>query len=175
MEAIAEKRVSINEQIRAATVRLIGVDGAQLGIVPLKQAIETARVDGLDLVEVSGGSVPPVCRIMDYGRFKYQQAKKVQEARRKSAQVSIKEVKIRPKTEEHDLGVKLRQARTFLEQGNRLKLSMMFRGREMAYAERAKAKLVWFTEQLADLAQVEGTPKLEGRHLTLVMTPKGGG
>jgi len=112
---------------------------------------------------------------MDYGRYKYLQAKKTQEARRKSAQVSLKEVKIRPKTEEHDLNVKLRKAREFLEAGNRLKVSMMFRGREMAYTDRGRDLLVQFAEQLQDLGQVEMMPRQEGRNMFLVMAPKSGG
>jgi translation initiation factor IF-3 len=129
----------------------------------------------MDLVEVAPGSSPPVCRIMDYGRYKYMQAKKTQEARRKSAQVSLKEVKIRPKTEEHDLNVKLRKAREFLEAGNRLKVSMMFRGREMAYTDRGRELLVQFAEQLDDLGQVEMMPRQEGRNMFLVMSPKTSG
>ena len=129
----------------------------------------------MDLVEVAPGSAPPVCRIMDYGRYKYMQAKKTQEARRKSAQVSLKEVKIRPKTEEHDLNVKLRKAREFLEAGNRLKVSMMFRGREMAYTDRGRDLLVQFADQLQDLGQVEMMPRQEGRNMFLVMSPKTSG
>lgn len=141
----------------------------------MAEALERARSDGMDLVEVAPGSAPPVCRIMDYGRYKYMQAKKTQEARRKSAQVSLKEVKIRPKTEEHDLNVKLRKAREFLEAGNRLKVSMMFRGREMAYTDRGRDLLVQFADQLQDLGQVEMMPRQEGRNMFLVMSPKTSG
>lgn len=126
----------------------------------------------MDLVEVSAGSDPPVCRIMDYGRFKYGQAKKLQEARQKASKTQLKEVKVRPKTEEHDLNVKLKRARKFLEQGNRLKLSMMFRGRELAYTERGKKSLLWFAEQLDDLAQIETMPRMEGRHMTMLVSPR---
>lgn len=170
--AQTKDRTLINDQIRAHTVRLISEDGEQLGIMPLSQALEIAKGAGLDLVEVAGNSKPPVCRVMDYGRYKYTQAKKAQEARRKSAQVSVKEVKIRPKTEEHDLNVKLRKARTFLEAGNRLKLSMMFRGREMAYIERGRDLLIQFAQRLEDVAQVEMMPRQEGRNIFLVMAPK---
>jgi len=140
--------------------------------MPVEEALEKSRVEALDLVEVAPGSDPPVCRIMDYGRYKYTQAKKVQEARRKSSQVTIKEIKIRPKTEEHDIQVKLRRARQFLEQGNRLKVSMMFRGREMAYTERGRDLLLRFAQQLQDLGQLETLPKMEGRNMSLVVTPK---
>ncbi len=162
----------MNERIRARTVRLISADGEQLGIMPTEEALEIARDQNLDLVEVSPGSDPPVCRIMDYGRYKYAQAKKQQEARQKAVRTQLKEVKIRPKTEEHDLNVKLKRARKFLEQGNRLKLSMMFRGRELAYTDRGRESLLWFAEQLKDLGQIESIPRMEGRHLSLLMSPK---
>ncbi len=170
-----KKRTLINEQIRAQTVRLIAQDGEQLGIVPIDRALGIAAEAGLDLVEVAANSSPPVCRVMDYGRYKYMQAKKTQEARRKSAQVTLKEVKIRPKTEEHDLNVKLRKAREFLEAGNRLKVSMMFRGREMAYTARGRELLVQFAEQFGEVGQVEMMPRQEGRNMFLVMAPKAGG
>lgn len=150
---------------------MIGQDGEQLGILPIRQALEIAKEGSLDLVEVAPQANPPVCRAMDYGRFKYQQAKKLQEARTKQTRTTLKEVKIRPKTEEHDLNVKLKKARAFLESGNRLKLSMMFRGREMAYTDRGRELLVWFAEQLGDLGQVESMPKMEGRHLSLILAP----
>jgi len=143
-----------------------------LGIMPLAQALEIARGEAMDLVAVAPDASPPVCRVMDYGRYKYIQAKKNQEARRKSAQVTVKEVKIRPKTEEHDLQVKMRKAREFLEQGNRLKVSMMFRGREMNYIKRGHDLLIQFAEQLEDLGQVEMMPRQEGRYLFLLMAPK---
>ncbi len=162
----------INEQIRAQTVRLIDQNREQLGIVPIERAMAIAAEAGLDLVEVAANSSPPVCRVMDYGRYKYMQAKKTQEARRKSAQVTLKEVKIRPKTEEHDINVKLRKARAFLEEGNRLKVSMMFRGREMAYTARGRELLVQFAKQLEEVGQVEMMPRQEGRNMFLVMAPK---
>lgn len=155
-------------------MRLIAADGEQLGIMSTRDALAIAQEQSLDLVEVSAGSDPPVCRIMDYGRFKYAQAKKLQEARQKTAKTQVKEVKIRPKTEEHDLNVKLKRATKFLEQGNRLKLSMMFRGRELAYTERGKDSLLWFADQLSDLAQIETMPRMEGRHMTMLLSPRAG-
>lgn len=142
--------------------------------MPTNEAISIAKEQDLDLVEVSAGSDPPVCRIMDYGRYKYAQAKKQQEARQKASKTQLKEVKIRPKTEQHDLEVKLKRAQAFLEQGNRLKLSMMFRGREMAYTDRGRESLLWFAEQLSDLGQIDTVPRMEGRHLSLLMSPKSG-
>jgi translation initiation factor IF-3 len=140
--------------------------------MPTNEALAIAREQSLDLVEVSSGSDPPVCRIMDFGRYKYTMSKKQQEARQKSARTQLKEVKIRPKTEEHDLNVKLKKARKFLEGGNRLKLSMMFRGREMAYSDRGRESLLWFAGQLDDLAHIESDPKMEGRHLIMTLAPK---
>ena len=140
--------------------------------MPLEEALAKAREEALDLVEVAPGSSPPVCRIMDYGRYKYIQAKKLQEARRKSAQVTLKEVKIRPRTDIHDIEFKLKKARQFLSEGNRLKLSMMFRGREMAHTDRGRESLLAFASRLEDLAAVESLPRMEGRHLSLVMVPK---
>ena len=137
--------------------------------------MEKAKGEELDLVEVAPGSSPPVCRIMDYGRYKYTQAKKLQEARRKSAQVVLKEVKIRPRTDTHDLEFKLKKARQFLSEGNRLKLSMMFRGREMAHTDRGRETLLAFAARLENLGAVESMPRMEGRHLSLVMVPKQAG
>jgi translation initiation factor IF-3 len=151
---------------------LIDPDGQQIGIVPLEEALEAAGRAELDLVEVAPESNPPVCRIMDYGRYKYTQAKKTQEARRKSSQVTLKEVKIRPRTDVHDLQVKLRKARQFLEEGNRLKISMMFRGRKLAHTERGRESLISFSEQLEDIGSVESIPRMEGRNLSLIMVPR---
>lgn len=171
-DGIPPRTTAINERIRARTVRLIAADGEQLGIMPTREALAIAKEQSLDLVEVSAGSDPPVCRIMDFGRYKYAQAKKQQEARQKASRTQVKEVKIRPKTEEHDLNVKLKRARKFLEQGNRLKLSMMFRGRELAYTDRGKKNLLWFADQLSDLAQIETMPRMEGRHMTMLVSPR---
>ena len=123
----------VNERIRARTVRLIAIDGTQLGIIPVREALESAKEAGLDLVEVAPNSDPPVCRIMDYGKYKYQASKKIQGTKKKVKAVQLKEIKLRPHTHEHDLGFKIRNLKKFLEKKNRVKVSLIFRGRELAH------------------------------------------
>jgi translation initiation factor IF-3 len=167
-----QQRVRINEQIRVPEVRLIGPDGQQVGVMPTKEALAQAVEAHLDLVEVAPQASPPVCRIMDYGKFKYQQSKKQQEARRKATTIQVKEVKVRPKIEEHDMGFKLRNARRFLEDGDKVKISVIFRGREIAHTDRGFRILAQMIEALADVGTVEQNPKLEGRNLSMIVTPK---
>ncbi len=167
-----QQRVRINEQIRVPEVRLIGPDGQQIGVMPTREALAQAVEAHLDLVEVAPQASPPVCRIMDYGKFKYQQSKKQQEARRKATTIQVKEVKVRPKIEEHDMGFKLRNARRFLEDGDKVKISVIFRGREIAHTDRGFRILAQMTEALADVGTVEQNPKLEGRNLSRIVTPK---
>lgn len=166
------KSVNVNQEIRAAKVRVIGEGGVQLGILPLSEALDLAKREGLDLVEVAPQLDPPVCRIMDYGKFRYQQTKKVHEAKKRRTIIQVKEVKIRPKTEEHDFQFKLRNIRKFLEKKNKTKISLMFRGREIQYQEAARKILNRITEETRDLATVEQEPKMEGRNLTMVLGPK---
>jgi translation initiation factor IF-3 len=153
-------------------VRLIGVDGEQLGIMSLDQALARAQEEGLDLVEVAPGADPPVCRIMDYGKYKYQQNKKVKEARKKSTSVQIKEVKFRPKTDEHDINTKLGHAKKFLAKGHKLKLTVMFRGRELAHPHLGEEMLKKVSALLAEDAVVESAPSREGRHMSMLMAPR---
>ena len=162
----------INQQIKATEVRLIGPDGQQVGIVPLKEALAYAAEHNLDLVEVAPMANPPVCRVMDYGKFKYQQAKKQQEARRRQTIIQVKEVKIRPKIEEHDMAFKLKNIRRFLADNDKAKITMVFRGREMAHQDRGYAILRRMAEELADVAVVEQEPKAEGRTLFMIVAPK---
>jgi len=164
--------VRINQQIKATEVRLIGPDGQQVGIVPLKEALAYAAEHNLDLVEVAPMANPPVCRVMDYGKFKYQQAKKQQEARRRQTIIQVKEVKIRPKIEEHDMAFKLKNIRRFLADNDKAKITMVFRGREMAHQDRGYAILRRMAEELADVAVVEQEPKAEGRTLFMIVAPK---
>jgi translation initiation factor IF-3 len=172
-EAIAtDKRVRINRQIRISPVRVIADDGEQLGIMPVEQAIETAEARGLDLVEVAPDSRPPVVRIMDYGKFKYEQARKARQAKKKQLNVSLKEVKFRPGIEEHDLEFKLRHARRFLEEGNKVKATMMFRGRQVAHPELGREVLSRVAGELADVGKVDSNPVLEGRNMIMVLSPK---
>jgi translation initiation factor IF-3 len=167
-----QQRVRINEQIRVPEVRLIGADGQQVGVMPTREALAHAAEAHLDLVEVAPQASPPVCRIMDYGKFKYQQSKKQQEARRRATTIQVKEVKVRPKIEEHDMGFKLRNARRFLGEGDKVKISVIFRGREIAHTDRGFRILARMAEALADVGNVEQNPKLEGRNLSMIVTPK---
>ena len=151
---------------------MIDAEGNQVGIVPLREALETAESSGLDLVEVSPNVNPPVCRVMDYGRYKYQQNKKLQEAKRRQSAYQVKEIKIRPMTGEHDLQVKLRNIRRFLEHRDKVKVSLMFRGREMAYQGLGAAVLERVAELTSDVANVEQAMRREGRRMFMVLAPK---
>jgi translation initiation factor IF-3 len=161
----------VNRQIRISPVRVISPDGEQLGILPIERALEIAEEMGLDLVEVAPLARPPVCRIMDYGKFKYEEQRKAREARKKQQHVQIKEVKMRPGIEDHDFDFKTRHARRFLEEGNKVKLTMMFRGRQMAHPEIGRQVLNKVSELLADIAKVEAGPMMEARAMTMVLTP----
>lgn len=162
----------INREIRAATVRVIDAEGAQLGILALADALAEAAKGGFDLVEVAPNSTPPVCRIMDYGKFRYQQSKKLQDAKKSQTVIQIKEIRLRPKTEAHDLQVKIRHVRKFLEQRDKVKITMMFRGREITYAELGRKIMEEIRESLADGAVIEQHPKLEGRNMIMILAPK---
>jgi translation initiation factor IF-3 len=153
-------------------VRLIDGEGNQVGVVPLRQALILAQEAEMDLVEISPGAVPPVCKIMDYGKFKYQQSKKAAEARKNQKQIEVKEVKFRPGTEENDYQVKLRNLVRFLSEGDKAKITLRFRGREMAHRDLAAALLDRLEQDLAEYGAVEQRPKLEGRQVTMVLAPK---
>jgi len=150
---------------------VIDEGGEQLGVLPLDAALKTAEDRGLDLVMVSPNAKPPVCKVMDYGKFKYEQSKKANLAKKKQHVVQVKEVKLRASTDQHDLEVKMKRARKFLEEGNKVKLSMRFRGREMVYAARGAEQLRQVAEQLADLGKVENQPNLEGRQMVMIIGP----
>ena len=151
---------------------MIGDDGEQLGIMPVEQAIEAAEEKGLDLVEVAPNSRPPVVRIMDYGKFKYEAARKARQAKKKQHNVHLKEVKFRPGIEEHDIEFKLRHARRFLEEGNKVKATMMFRGRQVTHPELGREVLVRVAQELDDVSKVESQPVLEGRNMVMVLAPR---
>jgi translation initiation factor IF-3 len=153
-------------------VRVIGANSEQLGILSLGEALSLAESQQLDLVEVSPTAVPPVCRIMDFGKFKYQQSKKLQEAKKKQVQVQLKEVKLRPKTDEHDLQFKIKHVRRFLEEGNKAKITLVFRGREITHMNLGQKALDRFTEELQDVAIIEVKPKMEGRNMFMIVAPK---
>ncbi len=161
-----------NELIHAREVRVIGMDGEQLGIMSRNDAIAAAREEGCDLVEVSSNSEPPVCRIMDYGKFKYEQQKKRQDAKKRQAVVQVKEIKVRPKTDDHDYETKVRHVRRFLEDGDRCKVTVFFRGREIVHKDRGMDILDRFVKDLEDVARVDQEPRAEGRTLQMLLVPK---
>ncbi len=170
-DTIAKQETNINRAIRAREVRVIDEEGGQLGVMSLSDALVAAEGRGLDLVEVSPTAAPPVCRIMDYGKYKYQASKRAAEAKKKTARVELKEVKMRPKTEEHDFQVKLRHARRFLEEGNKVKVTVMFRGREMTHPEFGVKLLEKVAEEIKDIGQVESMPQRMGRFMNMVIAP----
>ncbi len=161
----------INRAIRVPEVRLIDEDGAQLGVVPTVQALEMARTRDLDLVEVAANAVPPVCKLLDYGRFKYEQTKKERDARKNSTRVELKEVRLRPKTDDHDIAFKTRAVQRFLEDGDKVKVTLLFRGREMAHPQIGRGILETVAEQVRTLGQVERMPLMEGRTMTMIISP----
>lgn len=161
-----------NELIHAREVRVIGVEGEQLGILQRNEAIAMAREIGCDLVEVSSNATPPVCRIMDYGKFKYEQQKKKQDAKKRQAVVQVKEIKVRPKTDEHDYETKLKHIRSFLEDGDRCKVTVFFRGREIVHKDRGVEILERIVKDLEDVGKVEQEPRAEGRTLQMLLVPK---
>jgi len=143
-----------------------------LGIIPLAEALEEARKVSLDLVEVAPNSTPPVCRIMDYGKFRYQQSKKLQVAKKSQVIIQVKEIRLRPKTDEHDLQVKIRHVKKFLEHNDKVKISMLFRGREIAFTGIGMKIMEGLREQLQDVAAVEQAPRMEGRSMVMIVSPK---
>lgn len=161
-----------NELIHAREVRVIGAEGEQLGILQRNEAIAMAREIGCDLVEVSSNAMPPVCRIMDYGKFKYEQQKKKQDAKKRQAVVQVKEIKVRPKTDEHDYETKLKHIRSFLEDGDRCKVTVFFRGREIVHKDRGIEILERIVKDLEDVGKVEQEPRAEGRTLQMLVVPK---
>ncbi len=161
-----------NELIHAREVRVIGVEGEQLGIMSRNDAIAAAREAGCDLVEVSSNSEPPVCRIIDYGKYKYEQQKKKQDAKKRQSVVQVKEIKVRPKTDDHDYETKLRHVRRFLDDGDRCKVTVFFRGREIVHKDRGMDILERFMKDLEDVAKIDQEPRAEGRTLQMLLVPK---
>jgi translation initiation factor IF-3 len=168
---VREAQVRINRAIRVKEVRVIDPEGKQLGIMALAEALRAAANFELDLVEVSPKSDPPVCRIMDYGKFKYQQQKKAHDAKKKQAVVHLKEVKMRPKTEEHDFQFKLRHIERFLREGNKTKVTIVFRGRELAHPDLGRNMINRITEGAKEWGKVEQEAKFEGRNFVMVLAP----
>lgn len=170
--AISRDSLRINEQIHIREVRVTSVTGEQLGIMPTREALRMAEEQHLDLVEVAPKAKPPVCRIMDFGKFRYEQQKREKEAKKKQKVISIKEVKLRPNIEQHDFDVKLKNALRFVEDGNKVKVTIMFRGRELSHPELGKEVLGRVAERLGDAVSIERNAKLEGKNMTMIVAPK---
>lgn len=170
--AVNQDELRVNERIRISPVRLIDENGDQLGIVATDEARSLASDRGLDLVEVAPNARPPVCRFMDYGKYKYEQARKAREAKKKQHVIQVKEVKLRPKIEEHDIQFKMRHARRFLEEGHKVKFTLMFRGREVTHPELGVRLLQQVKDELEELGEIESDISHEGRTMTMLMGPK---
>ena len=169
------KELRINDRILSREVRVINLEGEQLGIFPIAEALNIAREASRDLVEVSPNASPPVCRIMDYGKFKYEQSKKTYQAKKKKhvpRVTHIKEIKVRSKTEEHDLQFKIRHIKKFLTQGDKAKITLIFRGREITHPERGQEVMNRIAEEIEDVGVVENPAKLEGRNMVMLLAPK---
>jgi translation initiation factor IF-3 len=168
----AKEGPRVNEEIRVSEVQLIDDKGGNLGVIPIERALEIAAEAGLDLVEIAPNSSPPVCKVLDFGRFKYQAQKKAAEARKKQKTVEIKEIKMRPNIDIHDYEVKMRSVRRFFEEGDKVKVTLRFRGREMAHQELGVKLLDRVREETSNFAKVESEPRLEGRQMTMVLAPR---
>jgi len=165
-------RIRVNRQIRISPIRVIAPDGAQLGVLTVEEALAAAQERGLDLVEVAPLARPPVAKIMDYGKFKFEEAKAARAAKKKQHVIHLKEVKYRPGIDDHDFAFKTRHAREFLQDGNKVKVTMMYRGRQMAHIDLGRAVLDRVANELKDIAKIEQDPKLEGRNMSMVLAPK---
>lgn len=165
-------QIRVNHRIRVPEVRVVLEDGSMLGVMATQDALRQAQERGLDLVEVNPKSNPPVCKILDFGKYKYEEKKRARDAKRKQSVVEVKEIKLRPKTDDHDLNVKLRAARRFLESGNKVKVTVRFRGREITHPERAQMQLNWLLEKLEDIGNVDQRPTMEARAMSLIVGPK---
>lgn len=170
--ALIAKKLRVNRQIRTKDVRLIGKDGEQVGVMTLREALAIAIEQELDLVEVNPSAKPPVCKLLDYGKYRYEQSKRERESRQNRTTISIKEVKLRPKIDTHDYETKKKMAIRLLQSGDKVKVTLMFRGREVVYKTQGLEKLNTLAEELEELAIVERRPKLEGKNMTMILAPK---
>ncbi len=166
------RSIRTNFKIRAPEVRVISEDGKMIGIMPLKQAVALAQKEGLDLVEIDPKAMPPVCKVMDFGKFKYEKKKKEREARKRQTVVEIKEVKFRPTTDEHDIDTKVRSIKRFLEEKNRAKITMRFRGREIAHQEIGRELLMRIADSVSDVGVITQQPRTEGKQMTMIISPR---
>ena len=169
---MASKKLRVNEMIRIREVRLIGPDGSQQGIVPTAEALSNARALGLDLVEVAPAANPPVCKLLDYGKFRFEQEKKIRESKKRQKLTKLKEIRMQPKIEDHDLQFKSKHVLQFLNDGNKVKVTVRFRGRELAHTEIGRQVLHRVIEWLGEAATVERRPQMEGRFMSMYLSPK---
>ena len=165
-------QIRVNHRIRVPEVRVIGPDGGMMGVMTTQEALRFAQEQGLDLVEVNPKAEPPVCKVLDFGKYKYEEKKKAAEARRKQSVVEVKEIKLRPKTDDHDIGFKVKAARRFIEGGHKVKFTVRFRGREITHPEKAQEQLDLILPQLEDIANVETRAMMEARAMTIMVAPK---
>lgn len=166
------KELRINEQIRVPTVRLIGAEGEQLGVMSIRDAQRIAQESGLDLVEIAPQAKPPACKIMDYGKYRFEQAKRRKETKKNQKVITLKEVKLRPNIEDHDFETKARNGERFLKEGDKVKVTIMFRGREVTHPDLGRVLCHRMAERLADISTIEKQPKLEGKNMTMILVPK---
>lgn len=172
VDHISKDNLKINEEIRAREVRVNSASGEAIGIMSLRDALQLAAEQQLDLVEVAPTAKPPVCKIMDFGKYRYEQQKREKEAKKKQKVVTVKEVKLRPNIEQHDFNVKLKNALRFIEDGDKVKVTIMFRGRELSHPDLGKQILIKMAEELKELVVVEREPKLEGKNMIMILSPK---
>ena len=165
-------QIRVNHRIRVPEVRVVAEDGSNLGVLSTEAALRRAQEVGLDLVEVNPKAMPPVCKILDFGKYKYEEKKKAREAKKKQTVVEVKEIKIRPKTDDHDLDVKVRAIRKFIEAGNKVKVTCRFRGREITHPERAQMQLTFILGKIEDLVNIEQRPTMEARTMAILVSPK---
>jgi translation initiation factor IF-3 len=165
----------VNERIRVPEVRLIDEEGEHVGVIRTREALDMARERGYDLVEVQPNAAPPVCRLMDYGKYRYEESRRERESRRRQRTAALKEVRLRPKIDDHDLDTKARQARKFLQSGSKVKLSVLFRGREIAHQDIGRTLLTRVSEQLSDLSSIDQQPHMEGRSMVMLLSPTSDG
>ncbi|MFP6684312.1 MAG: translation initiation factor IF-3 [Polyangiaceae bacterium] len=167
-----EPQQRVNHRIRVPEIRVVDANGDVMGVMNTREALRHAQSQGLDLVEINPKANPPVCKILDYGKYKYDEARRKRESKRKQSVVEIKEIKMRPKTDDHDLDFKARAARRFLEAGNKVKFTCRFRGREITHPERARMQLEWIASQCEDICNLEARAQMEGRTMTMMVSPK---
>jgi translation initiation factor IF-3 len=167
-----DKDIQVNHEIKAREVRLIGADGKQLGVMPLREALRYAQEANLDLVKIASNAKPPVCKVMDFGKYKYEQSKREKEARKNQKVINVKEIRMNPTIDEHDFQVRLKNTLKFLQEGNKVKVSIRFRGRQMAHTKLGEEVLNKMAENIKEYGIVERMPKMEGRSMIMILSPR---